>query len=293
MANTHHAVVGAALREIVRNDCRLGALVHAAGGSINVCYRAETSRGTFFVKLGGAESGDAFAAEVDGLDSLRRTNTFAVPAVIGTACHDSQHCLVLEHLDLQPLSYRDSGSAAGEALADLHTNTGRHFGWHRDNYLGRTPQTNTPNTYWARFLVENRFAPLLAATNAKGFHTLRGPGKRLLERIPALLVDHHPKAALLHGDLWHGTIACLRDGRPVVFDPAVSYGDAEFDLAMTALFGGFPDSFYAAYRRSNPPSPGHETRAALYRLYHVLNHVVLFGRSYLGEAERTLQKLQR
>lgn len=293
MATAHHAIIETALRDVVGNDCRLGALVQVVGGSINTCYRAESNQGAFFVKFGDTESADVFAAEVDGLEALRRTESFVVPGVIGIASCDGQNCLILEHLDLQPLGERETGRAAGDALARLHTHTGPHFGWHRSNYLGRTPQTNTPNTAWPRFLVECRFAPLLKAVHAKGFETLRRPGQRLLERIPALLVDHHPKASLLHGDLWHGNIACFPDGRPVVFDPAVSYGDCESDLAMTALFGGFPDSFYAAYRRLNPPAPGHEVREALYRLYHVLNHLKLFGRGYLGETTRLLQKLLR
>ena len=293
MTAAHYAIIETALRDVVGNDCRLDALVPVAGGSMNTCYRVESNQGIFFVKLGGANSGDVFDAEVDGLDALRRTNTFVVPAVIGISSRDGQNCLILEFLDLQPLGDRETGRAAGEALARLHSHTGPHFGWHRSNYLGRTLQTNTPNTSWPRFLVECRFAPLLAAANAKGFHTLREPGKRLLARIPALLVDHSPSASLLHGDLWHGNIGALPNGRPVVFDPAVSYGDLESDLAMTALFGGFPDSFYAAYCRVSPLARGHEIREMLYRLYHVLNHLTLFGRGYFGETTRLLAKLLR
>ena len=293
MTAAHYAIIETALRDVVGNDCRLDALVPVAGGSINTCYRVESNQGVFFVKLGGAESGDVFDAEADGLDALRRTNTFVVPAVVGISSRDGQNCLILEFLDLQPLGDRETGRAAGEALARLHSHTGPHFGWHRNNYLGCTPQGNAPSTSWARFLTENRFAPLLGAADEKGFAALRDPGKRLLHRIPALLVDYRPTASLLHGDLWHGNIGCLPGGRPAVFDPAVSYGDAEFDLALTTLFGGFPDAFYLAYRHRNPPTPGLEGRETLYRLYHILNHLVLFGRSYLGDAERIIEKLLR
>lgn len=289
----HHRLIDIALRDLVGNDCGLSALVPVSGGSINTCYRAESAQGAFFVKVGGAERHDVFTAEIDGLDGLRRTGSFVVPDTIGIASHEAQCCLILEHMKLQSLSGREPGRAAGEALARLHACTGPEFGWHRGNYIGRTPQINTPNTAWPRFLVECRFGPLLEAVHAKGFETLYRPGQQLLERLPALLVDHHPKASLLHGDLWHGNIACLPDGQPVVFDPAVSYGDAEADLAMTGLFGGFPDNFYAAYRRLNPLSPGHEMREALYRLYHILNHLALFGRRYLGEAECLLERLRR
>lgn len=55
---------------------------------------------------------------------------------------------------------------------------------------------------------------------------------------------------------------------------------------MTELFGGFPDSFYAAYREDSPLAEGYEQRKMLYNLYHVLNHLNLFGGGYLRQAER-------
>jgi fructosamine-3-kinase len=96
---------------------------------------------------------------------------------------------------------------------------------------------------------------------------------------------------LLHGDLWGGNWASC-GGEPVIFDPAVYYGDRESDLAMTRLFGGFGRTFYEAYEAAWPLEPGHEARNDIYQLYHVLNHLNLFGSGYLGRAQELLRRLQ-
>jgi len=88
--------------------------------------------------------------------------------------------------------------------------------------------------------------------------------------------------ALLHGDLWHGNTGFV-EGRPALFDPAVHYGDPECDLAMADLFGGFPPTFFAAHAAFHPRLPGWERRRRLYQAYHLLNHLNLFGRGYLGQ----------
>jgi fructosamine-3-kinase len=68
-----------------------------------------------------------------------------------------------------------------------------------------------------------------------------------------------------------------------VIDPAAYYGWAEAELAMTALFGGFPESFYRSYEELRLLEPGWRRRFPIYNLYHLLNHLNLFGRGYLGE----------
>ena len=115
-------------------------------------------------------------------------------------------------------------------------------------------------------------------------------GENLADKLPALFLDYRPQASLLHGDLWHGNAALCGEA-PAVFDPAVYHGDRETDLAMTELFGGFPEAFYAAYREAWPLSEGYETRKTLYNLYHVLNHLNLFGSGYRGQAERMIERL--
>ena len=116
-------------------------------------------------------------------------------------------------------------------------------------------------------------------------------GERLAAELARLLPEGLPPAALLHGDLWRGNAAFLADGSPVLFDPAVYFGDREADLAMTELFGGFPREFYSTYREAEPLDPGYETRKTLYNLYHVLNHANLFGGGYAAQAERMIESL--
>ena len=139
--------------------------------------------------------------------------------------------------------------------------------------------------------MECRLRPQLALAAQDGHRSLGKPGEQLCARVGALLAGHAPAPALLHGDLWGGNAAFLKDGTPVLFDPAVYWGDREADLAMTELFGGFSPSFYAAYREASPLDPGYAVRKTLYNLYHVLNHAHLFGGGYVAQAERMMHQL--
>jgi protein-ribulosamine 3-kinase len=126
---------------------------------------------------------------------------------------------------------------------------------------------------------------------ATGTAALCSEGEKLLAAIPALLAGHAPAASLLHGDLWSGNAARLKSGEPVLFDPAVHFGDRETDLAMTELFGGFGADFYAAYADASPLDPGYPVRRTLYNLYHVLYHLNLFGGGYREQAKATIGRL--
>lgn len=244
-----------------------------------------------FVKAGSADDHARFVAEVDGLAALRATRTVRVPEVIGCTCEGGKTTLVLEHLDLRPLG-RDSGIALGRALAQLHRIAGPHFGWNKDNFIGLAPQENTPNASWPLFYAKHRLLPQLRRARANGMErVLVEQGERVAERTAAFFVGGHPQASLLHGDLWSGNAGGIKGDTPVIFDPAVYYGDRETDLAMAELFGGFPEAFYAAYREAWPLAAGFETRKTLYNLYHILNHFNLFGESYLGQARRMIEKL--
>jgi len=180
----------------------------------------------------------------------------------------------------------------GRQLAALHRVTHTRFGWHRDNTIGSTPQINTQKNDWVTFYREQRlrYQLELAAENGYG-GSLQRRGEQLLERLPAFFISYRPRPSLLHGDLWGGNHAALTDGTPVIFDPAVYYGDREADLAMTELFGGFGSGFYSAYRAAWPLDPGYRVRKDLYNLYHVLNHLNLFGGGYRGQAEQMVDRL--
>ncbi len=249
-----------------------------------------------FRKTGPASDLLRFEAEIDGLAALRETGCVRVPEKVGAGMTaEGTAWLELEYLDLASLD-RAGGVKLGEQLAELHRLTGSRpdaaYGWPRDNFIGAAPQSNRPHTTWAGFFATERLRPQLAWAAGNGMErTLREKGERIADNLGAFFLDYRPQPCLLHGDLWSGNAGQLPDGTPVIFDPAVYRGDREADLAMSELFGGFPESFYAAYRLAWPLDPGYETRKTLYNLYHVLNHFNLFGGGYLGQAKRMIEKL--
>jgi fructosamine-3-kinase len=248
-----------------------------------------------FVKTGDAAALPMFATEAAGLAALRATGAVRVPEVFSCGLVDGCARIELEYLDLRGLE-RASGARLGRQLADLHRHTGERFGFDTDNFIGGSPQENDWFKQWPRFYAEQRLRPQLSWAVGNGMErTLASQGESLVERLPAFFLDYQPHASLLHGDLWSGNASVLRSGdeagTPVIFDPAVYYGDREADVAMSELFGGFPESFYASYREAWPLDSGYETRKTLYNLYHVLNHFNLFGAGYLGQARRMIGKL--
>jgi len=261
-----------------------------SGGCIHRATVLEGGGTRFFAKLNERRFLDAFAAEADGLEALAGGGIRA-PTVIAQGAVAESAFLALEYLELGP---GDAAAHArlGRQLAALHAHRGERFGWQRDNFIGATPQRNRAADAWPEFWARERLAPQLqlAAENGLGGKMQR-LGEALLAALPQLLGGHAPAAALVHGDLWGGNAAFLPDGTPVLFDPAVYYGDREVDLAMTELFGGFPAAFRTAYREAAPLDDGYPLRRELYNLYHVLNHANLFGGGYAAQAERMMDRL--
>ena len=238
-----------------------------------------------------ATQADLFTAEADGLRALAACTEIRAPEVLALGTCGGEAYLLLEHIDLHPISDRHA-EAAGYALAALHQVTGPHFGWLRDNYIGATAQSNLPMDDWPAFFAEQRLRPQLESAAQHGASArFVSNGERLIERVPMLLAEHAPAASLVHGDLWKGNAALDPQGKLVLFDPAVYFGGRETDLAMMALFGGFPARLFAAYRSAWPLAEGFETRQELYQLYHIINHFNLFGDSYAIQAERTIERL--
>lgn len=265
------------------------AAVH--GGSINDCFRWQTSQGPVFVKRAPFARLSMFEAEADGLARLRQAGALCVPAFLAIGSTNTEAFLVLEWLDLvEP----DAASEEkfGEALAWQHRNRAQTYGLERDNFIGATAQPNDVSGDWVRFWRERRLLYQLDLA-AKNGHAgrLQDRGRRLAELMDVFFASYRPAASLLHGDLWGGNRGVLADGTPVVFDPAVYCGDREADIAMTTLFGGFGPRFYSAYAAIWPMDQAAGTRRALYNLYHVLNHLNLFGGSYREKAESLIDRL--
>jgi fructosamine-3-kinase len=260
------------------------------GGCISAASRLSDGERSFFVKVNDASRLDMFEAEREGLEAIGATATLRVPRPVCAGLAGGRSFLVLEHIELGR-SRAGSAAEAGRGLAAMHRHTARAFGWDRDNTIGATPQPNPWTTSWLEFWREHRLGfQLSLAAGGGGGGRLQRLGERLLVALPALLT-RAPAPSLLHGDLWGGNIGYAQGGEPVVFDPAVYYGDREADLAMTELFGGFAGDFYAAYREAWPLDPGYSVRRVLYNLYHVLNHLNLFGGGYRGQAEDMMERL--
>lgn len=262
------------------------------GGDISAAWQLETGDRPVFLKTGPASSFDMFAAEAEGLAELATPGVIRVPGVIACDIEADTAFVALEWLDFERPT-RDTEWRLGEQLAALHGVTRDRFGWHRDNTIGLTPQHNEWADDWVDFFRHQRLGFQLRLAADNGFTgSLQERGARLMKRLPVYFDGYTPAASLLHGDLWGGNWASC-GGEPVIFDPAVYFGDRESDLAMTRLFGGFGAAFYDAYEANAPLAAGHRERSDLYQLYHVLNHLNLFGSAYLGRAGQLISNLLR
>ncbi len=261
------------------------------GGCINESYRLSDGCDALFVKINRADRLSDFMNEAAGLEALRDAGPVRVPETI-CAGNDGEHAwLVLEYVVLGH-PRQNSETLFGDQLATLHRSTGDCFGWTRDNALGTTPQHNPSSKDWVAFWSEHRLGFQLELASSRGFGArLADRGARLRDALPQLIGGHHPVPSLLHGDLWSGNIGYDVEGRPLIYDPASYYGDREADLAMTELFGGLGREFYAAYQDAWPLDDGYPVRRTLYNLYHILNHLNLFGAGYLSQAESMLDRL--
>lgn len=281
----------AILRQIIPPGSSVGEQVRSepvSGGCINQAVKLCCGNRRYFIKLNRPERLQMFEDEADGLDALAAAAAIRTPASLGLGIVGERAYLALEYIDLT--GHADQ-ALAGRQLAILHRQQGRYFGWHRDNSIGSTLQPNPPDDSWIEFWQRQRLGHQLTLAASNGHRgALQTRGRRLLESLP-LLLDHNPPPSLLHGDLWSGNLAYDPQGRPVIFDPAVYYGDREADLAMSELFGGFSQEFYAAYNEAWPLPPGYPIRKQLYNLYHILNHLNLFGGGYRQQSLSLIEQL--
>lgn len=244
-----------------------------------------------FVKVNKLSNISVLQAEAEMLKKISHTKTIAVPTVqvIGTV-EDCSY-MVLEWLDLHPLNDKVAATL-GEQLALMHRHTHEQFGWYRDNTIGLSLQINTQSIEWIDFWKTHRLGFQLKLAAKNGYHgKIERLGAQLLDQCSALFLNYDPVPSLLHGDLWHGNAGSIHLDKPVIFDPAGYYGDRETDLAMASLFGGFPNSFFSAYNATWPLDIGYNVRIDFYNIYHLLNHLNIFGKSYLQQVERAMESV--
>ena len=260
------------------------------GGDISAAWQVHADNRPVFLKTGPADAYEMFSAEADGLRELEKANAIRVPKVLGCVTSGAESMLALEWIDFEIADTR-VGRNLGKQLAKQHRVSMDRFGWHRDNTIGATPQKNDWSDDWVRFFSEHRLGYQLDLAARNGHRgELQIDGRTLLDNLGYFFSDYWPEASLLHGDLWSGNWAAA-GGEPVVFDPAVYFGDRESDIAMTMLFGGFGREFYDAYEEAWPMASGSVERIRLYQLYHILNHLNLFGSGYLNRAQDLIRSL--
>jgi len=269
---------------------KIHSLQALSGGSIADSYLLETNTSKFFCKSY-LDKPEIIQAEVDGLLAIKKTKTIKTPKIIA---YDSD-ILILEYIE-QSSSTDKSMKLLGENLANMHLCFGESYGYERDNFIGRTPQKNTP-TYkeWSRFYWDNRLKFQFDLLQAKGLldSELESAASWLEKKINQILDGSEEKPSPIHGDLWSGNYLISTDQTAYLIDPAFCYAHRELELAMTKLFGGFTHEFYQLYNSIYPLIKGHEKREPVYTLYHLLNHINLFGVSYRGQSLACIKQLQK
>ena len=247
--------------------------------------------GHYFIKIGSLNDLTLLMSEKIGLEALAVAGAIKVPKVIFVGETSTCSFLICEYLDLKKDNLF-SGKILGKQLALLHQNSNEFFGLSEDNWIGLNPQKNHWQENWISFFKKYRLQPQLIWAFERGYRSsLEEKSERLMEALPLFFDQYKPKPSLLHGDLWSGNWGTINNTTPVVFDPAIYYGDREADLAMTKLFGGFPQVFYDAYNYQWGLDYGFKVRQNLYNLYHLLNHLTLFGEVYLRQTIDVFEQL--
>ncbi|MCR4579901.1 MAG: fructosamine kinase family protein [Treponema sp.] len=308
----HHTSLAQALVSLFGNSVAITQTDRLSGGDINKAYGLTLNTGDhIFMKANAKSNADFFTAEVAGLSAIESTGAIKTPGILCTGTDNGEDIgysfLLLKFIkSAKPRS--DYWETFARELAALHKadtkkimnaddNTtppsqdsaapaapapgvGK-FGFFQNNYIGSRAQDNTKSDSWISFFRDSRLAPQFKAADSYFTPQDRNQITKLLDHLEDFLLEP-ARPSLLHGDLWSGNVMCGPEGKAMLIDPASYIGHAEVDLAMTELFGGFPESFYQAYREVNPLEPGYENRRDLYNLYQLLNHLNLFGPTYLG-----------
>ncbi len=286
-----------ALVDLFGNSVAISQTDRLSGGDINKAYGLTLNTGDhIFMKANAKSNAAFFTAEAAGLQAIAATHTIGTPKILCTGTDDGEDVgysfLLLGFIKSAGRS-KDYWEAFAQELAAMHkadtrkltvvepVETTCRFGFHQDNFIGAGQQKNTPASKWIDFYRNCRLAPQFKRADSYFTNEDRAKITKLLDRLEDFLIE--PEApSLLHGDLWSGNVMCGPDGKAMLIDPATYVGHREADLAMTELFGGFPTEFYDAYREAAPLQPGYENRRDLYNLYQLLNHLNLFGPTYLG-----------
>ena len=282
--------LNAAIKDIYGEDRKIKERRTVFGGDINEAWALTLDRGeTLFMKTNVPSFLENFVAEEEGLAAIRETRTIQVPRVLALGTDRSFSFLLMEYLP--PAGQRkDYWERFAEELAAMHQSpVEESFGFSGDNWIGAGKQINRPRDSWIEFFRDCRLQPQITEAETYLDSTDRRKAEYILSHLDKYLIEP-ARPSLIPGDLWSGNLITGPDGKGWLIDPAVYRGHPEADLAMTELFGGFSSRFYKTYRQISCLEPGYDDRRDLYNLYHLLNHLNLFGRGYLGSVRRILTR---
>ncbi|MDE6846495.1 MAG: fructosamine kinase family protein [Lachnospiraceae bacterium] len=299
MTPQHYTSLESAICSLFGEGTEVERTSRIAGGDINEAYGLTLTDGRcIFMKSNAKENLSFFTAEAVGLTAIARTKAIGTPHILGVGTDEEgagYSFLLLEFISGKNRN-RNYWEELARQLSDMHrastaglTSNGK-YGFDCDNYIGMRRQINRGHDRWINFFRDCRLEPQFQDSDR---YFDREDWKRIfrfLDRIDEILVEpEYP--SLLHGDLWSGNVIEGNDGRAWLIDPAAYVGHAEADIAMTELFGGFPPIFYDAYKEAAPLQPGYEHRRDVYNLYHLLNHLNMFGRMYLPAVKRIVGRM--
>lgn len=294
----HFQSLKTALTTLFGNDAKVVQSDPVAGGDINAAYRLELADGTYiFMKSNTKKNLSFFTAEAAGLEAIARTGAVGTPRLLCSGTDESKggfSFLLMEwigggsRLACYWETFAHQLAMMHQAPAEEFVFGGR-YGFYQDNYIGAGPQVNMARDSWVAFFRDCRLEPQFKRAGQYLGTADQKKAAWLLEHLDDFLVEP-AKPSLLHGDLWSGNVITGNDGKAWLIDSAVYVGHAEADIAMTELFGGFSREFYEAYRETGLLQPDYERRRDLYNLYHLLNHLNLFGRSYLSSVRRIVDE---
>ncbi|MBN2340523.1 MAG: fructosamine kinase family protein [Deltaproteobacteria bacterium] len=262
-----------------------------SGGCINdTAVITLSNNEKLFLKKNTLSPKDMFQAELIGLQRLHSAGGPKVPTPI-CAFEDQTHQYLLIEYISSGTRLPDYWERFGAQLAHLHR-TVRHdrFGFEIDNYIGATPQINALQNNWVTFFAEMRLAPQMRWAQQLLPMGIQNKLMYLMEHLSLFIAEPEGGPSIIHGDLWTGNAMVGPNGEPVIIDPATYFGHREAEIAMTMLFGRFGERFYSAYNETWPLEKDWAERMDLYNLYHMLNHVNLFGTGYLSSVSSIVNR---
>ena len=266
------------------------------GGSASDCFQVFLNNGEvyFLKKLNSKEGKDVFKKEADGLKKLGQALGVPTPKVH----YFDDDILILDYIE----SGREKSNSwfrLGVGLAKIHLFQSDFFGLSYDNCIGKNIQINSQVEFqnrksWGDFFLKNRLEfqidLMLEEKKLEKYEGLALKIRGLEEKIKDK-ISSDEKPSLIHGDLWSGNVIFDLNENPILIDPAIYFGNREAEFGMITLFGGFDQSFFKGYFQEHPLSNGWEKRVQIYQLYHLLNHLNLFGDSYYNSIIRLVNHI--